>query len=207
MCRRDRGELLKRDIGDSLSYENLARANQVESLLERDFDVIWGSDLLFFFVCLVECDVSLEILPFWVALFDRLVIEPKVVYDDLLDLLRAGALQPQVEKAAFLSQEPFAQLIISAVGQPANEVGYIVVLTHGSSFCIGALFKLHFTIKTVVFSFICETVLSEVLVHGQFYLLFLVGVIPIYKILIRGLRSKWKLTLPPNLLLTWIQFF
>ena len=129
-------------------------------------------------------------MPFRVALFNRLIIEPEVVDDDLLDLLRIGTLQSQVEKAAFLSQEPFAQLIISAVGQPANEVRYIVVLTHGSSFCIGALFKLHFTIETVVFSFICETVLSEVLVHGQFYLLFLVGVIPIYKILIRGLRSK-----------------
>ena len=207
MCRRNRGQLLKRDIGDSLAYENLARANQVESLLEGHFDVIWGSDLLFFFFFDIEYDVSLEVLPFRVALLDRLVIQPEVVYDDLLDLLRIGTLQSQVEKSAFLSQEPFAQLIISAVGQPANEMRYIVVLTHGSSFCIWALFKLHFTIKTVVFSLICETMLGEVLIHCQFYLFFLVGVIPIHKFWMNWLRSKWKLTLPPNLILTWIQFF
>ena len=105
-------------------------------------------------------------------------------------MLRVGTLQPQVEKAAFLSQEPLAQLIISAVGQPANEMGYVVVLTHGSSLCIGALFKLHFTIEAVVFSLICETVLGEVLIHCQLYLFFLIGVIPVHKFKIRRLRFK-----------------
>ena len=207
MCWRDRRQLLKRDISDSLAYENLSLTNQVESLLEGYFDVIRGPDRLFFFFFDIEDDVALEVLPFRVAFFDRLVIEPEVVYDDLLDLLRVGTLQSQVEKAAFLSQEPLAQLIISAVGQPANEMGYVVVLTHGSSLCIWALFKLHFTIETVVFSLVCEAVFSEVLIHCQLYLFFLVGVIPIYKFKLRRLRPKWKFTLPPNLILTWIQFF
>ena len=45
--------------------------------------------------------------PFLIGVLDGLVVETKVVDDDIFDSLGVGTLKTQVEEARLLGQEPF----------------------------------------------------------------------------------------------------
>ena len=123
-------EVSKRHIGYAFTNIRVPFGYEIERLFERYLDIVRGVCLLLVgWFCEGESDVSPEIFPLGVILFDRLVIQTEVIDNDLFDALRIGALQSQVEKATFLRQEPLSKLLVPAVGQTANEVRNVVILT------------------------------------------------------------------------------
>ena len=121
-------QISQRHIGNTLTDKYIPLSDQIERLFEWHLDVV-GSLCLLPVDLLGEgkSDVSLEVLPLGVAFLHRLVVQAEVVDDDLLDALRVRPLQPQIEQATLLSQEPFSELFVSAVGKSADEVRNVVV--------------------------------------------------------------------------------
>ena len=114
MCLSDGSEIPKWYVRDTFSYEDLACGYQVAGLFKGHLDVVGGLGWLVTLV--VESDVCFELHPLFVSGLDTLIVEAKVLGDDLFDTLRVRSLEPQVEKSALLSEEPFSELLISAVG-------------------------------------------------------------------------------------------
>ena len=132
-------QIFKGHVCDTLADKHIPFGDQVECLFERNLNVVRWLRILFVDVfCQGESDGILEVLPLGVSLLHGLVVQAKVGANDFLDALSFGSLQPQVEQATLLSQEPFSELFISAVCKSANEVGDVIVLavehrlSHGS---------------------------------------------------------------------------
>ena len=100
------GQVLQRYICDTFPNEDLPGAYKIESLFEWHLDVVLRSWLisrvLFIAPATIESDIVSVRAPFWIALFDRFVVETKVVDDYLLDALRVCTLQSEVKETALL---------------------------------------------------------------------------------------------------------
>ena len=136
-----------------------------------EFPLIWHHE---------EGYVVLESQPFVVCLAHYLVIEPKVLDNDVLDSISVSTLKPDIEQATLLGKEPLAQLFISAVCKTANKMRDVVVL---------ALFNLlrwsafsQFFASTsefvLVMTFVGQSMVMQVLVNSILNFTFLISVIP-----------------------------
>lgn len=114
MCLSDGSKVPKGDVCDTFADVDLPSGYQIARLFKRHLDVVGGLGGLVAFV--IESDVCFVVDPLLVSGLDTLVIEPKILGDYLLDPLRVRSLQPQVEKSTFLSEEPFTELLVTAVG-------------------------------------------------------------------------------------------
>ena len=136
-------QVSQRHIGNTLTDKYIPLGDQIERLFKWHLDVVGCLSLLS--VNLLgegESDVCLEVLPLGVAFLHRLVVEAEVVDDDLFDALGVRSLQPQVKQATLLSQEPLSELLISAVGESADEVRNVVVFAELHLVCLRSVAKL-----------------------------------------------------------------
>ena len=105
-------------VGHTPHQEHLSGRDEPNSLLEGHLDVIRGLYLDF----LVERDMVSILDPVIILLAQLLVVQAALVLQEIKDLLRIGTLQPEVEESGLLSCEPLAEVFISAVSKPADEV-------------------------------------------------------------------------------------
>ena len=135
-------QVSQRHVGNTLTDKHIPLGDQIERLFKRHLNVVGSLRLLP--VDLLgegERDVCLEVLPLGVAFLHRLVVEAEVVDDDLFDALRVRPLQPQIEQATLLSEEPFSELLVPAVGKSADEVGNVVVFAEFHLVCLRSVAK------------------------------------------------------------------
>ena len=100
------GQVLQRYICDTFPNEDLPGAHKIESFFEWHLDVVLRSWLisrvLFIAPATIESDIDSVRAPLRITLFDRFVVETKVVDYDLLDALRVCSLQSEVKETALL---------------------------------------------------------------------------------------------------------
>ena len=72
-------------------------------------------------------------------------------------------------------------------------MGNIVILAIGGRLGLRALFEAHLPVEWVIFALVCQSVLSQILVHRQLNLVFLIGVKPIRMPVVKQRRLIFNL--------------
>lgn len=114
--------------GDTSMHEDLPVVDQIESILEWNFDELISCKLLADRQDLgVEPDLISKLDPHIVFIIELLVVHITLVSEDLKDIMGLIRGKSMVKKPGLLRCEPFSELVVSAVSESADEMGDLVV--------------------------------------------------------------------------------